>query len=350
MITQDCNTNLKPIENKPADWSLDELNGRAGALVREALAHYSVKERQAHWEDMRQTAVIAFLEQADKNTGYAYAAARNALKNYVWVHIRGLNGGWKSLACIEHGYTVIDLPGERNGDDDLPHAVLDRMAAATWDTIPRPVEWEVIRRLSPPVATQEETMRQVLDILAGMSGHFYPEQMYRAALIMTLLARGYTWEHVEERTGLSHEMVFDIYWGWRKRHLRPFLALTSMHQEIIKIRGRLRVTYFEELDKRFLNTAVRKMVVFPHGIYTITYKRRGKNAGKRAGQMEASLQKGRRIDGRNWVRAVHLGKVGEITKERLYQASFAVERKLAALGATKSLGDIHQSRQVVFAS
>ncbi|MFZ0545695.1 MAG: hypothetical protein WAM60_09680, partial [Candidatus Promineifilaceae bacterium] len=141
------------------------------------------------------------------------------------------------------------------------------------------------------------------------------------------------WEHVEERTGLSNQEVFDIYWGWRRRHLNPFLKLTPMHQEIIKLRGRMRISYFEELDSQFLNTAVRKMVVFPHGVYTITYKRRSRNDGNRAGQLEGSLQKGRRINGRNFVRAVHLGMVGEITKKRLYEASFIVERKLAALGA-----------------
>ncbi len=334
MYAKDCNTNAASAEKKPADWSLDELNGRAGALVREALASYSVNVRQAHWEDMRQTAVIAFLEQAGESTAYAYTAARNALKNYIWVHIRGLNGGWKSLACIENGYTVLDLPDEAEGEDDEgPQATIDRLLSRTWDAVPRPVEWEVLRRLSPPGRTHEETLREVLHILAGMSGNYYPEQLYRAALIITMLARGYTWEHVEERTGLPYETVFDIYWGWRKRHLLPYLALTPMHQAIIKLRGQMRITYFEELDDQFLNTAVRKMVVFPHGIYTITYKRRSKRAGNRAGQMEASLQKGRLVDGRNCVRAVHLGKLGDISKERLYEASFAVERKLAALAA-----------------
>jgi hypothetical protein len=75
------------------------------------------------------------------------------------------------------------------------------------------------------------------------------------------------------------------------------------------------------------------MVVFPHGIYTIIYKQRGKNAGKRAGQVEASLQKMRQVNGQKLLRAMHLGPVGELTKERLYEASFAVERKLAALSA-----------------
>ena len=332
MHTENCNTNSEPVEKKPADWSIDELTRRAGALVREALAHYSVNVRQAHWEDMRQTAVIAFLEQADENTAYAYAVARNALKNYIWVHIRGLNGGWKSLACIENGYTVLDLPDEADSDEaDGPESMLDQLLSRTWDAVPRPVEWAVMRRLAPPGRTHEETLREALHILAGMSGNYYPEQLYRAALIITMLARGYTWEHVEERTGLPYESVFDIYWGWRKRHLLPYLALTPMHQAVVKLRGQMRITYFEELDSQLLNTAVRKMVIFPHGVYTVTYKRRSKSSGKRAGQMEASLQKGRLVNGRNCVRAVHLGKLGDISKERLYEASFTVERKLAAL-------------------
>ena len=85
MITQDCNTKNTLAENKPADWSMDEMTRRAGALVREALSYYSAKERRMHWEDMRQTAVRTFLEYADKNTGYAYVAARTALKNYCLV-------------------------------------------------------------------------------------------------------------------------------------------------------------------------------------------------------------------------------------------------------------------------
>jgi hypothetical protein len=281
---------------------------------------------------MRQTAVMAFLEYADHPAGYAYGVARIALKNYVWVHIRGLNGGWKSLACIEKGYRVLDV-GDEQDDENSPNSLLDRLVARTYDNVPRPVEWAVQQKLAPPGITQEDALREVLYILAGMCDNLYPEQLYRAALIFTLLGRDYTWEHVEERTGLSNQEVFDIYWGWRKRHLNPFLELTPMHQEVIKLRGRMRITYFEELDSQFLNTAVRKMVVFPHGVYTIIYKRRGRNAGKRASQLEGSLQKCRHINGRNCIRAVHLGKVGEITKERLYEASFIVERKIAAMGA-----------------
>ncbi len=112
MNTENCNTNRARQKTGRQIGAWTKLTRRAGALVREALANYSVNVRQTHWEDMRQTAVIAFLEQADQPTGYAYAVARNALKNYIWVHIRGLNGGWKSLACIENGYTVLDLPDD----------------------------------------------------------------------------------------------------------------------------------------------------------------------------------------------------------------------------------------------
>ena len=109
MIPNDCNTELEQVECRAADWDVAELNRRAGALVREALATRPVAVQKMHREDMQQTAVMTFLEHAEKPAGYAYAAVRTTLKNYVWVHIRGLNGGWKSLACIEHGYTVRDV-------------------------------------------------------------------------------------------------------------------------------------------------------------------------------------------------------------------------------------------------
>lgn len=52
-----------------------------------------------------------------------------------------------------------------------------------------------------------------------------------------------------------------------------------------------------------------------------------------SGQVEASLEKARQMNVRNPLRAMHLGPVGQITKERLYEATFAIERKLAAASA-----------------
>ncbi|MCB8979874.1 MAG: hypothetical protein H6657_20890 [Ardenticatenaceae bacterium] len=339
MNTHNCipSTDLTEAEVTPAQWNQTELLQRAGGLVREALASQPTHVWRMHREDMLQTAVVAFLEQADQPAGYAYATVRGTLKNYRWVHIRGLNGGWKSLACIKHGYSVMNfadvLPETADEPLDGPQTAAETLSARQWENVPRPVEWAVLRRQAAPGQTQAEILREVLYILAGMSGNFYPEQLYRAALIITLLGRDYTWEHVEERTGLSFAEVYDIYWGWRKRYLNPYLQFSPLHQEMIKLRGRMRITFFEELDPAFLNTAVRKMVVFPHGIYTIIYKQRSRSAGRRAGQVEASLQKMRQVNGQKLLRAMHLGPVGDLTKERLYEASFAVERKLAALSA-----------------
>jgi hypothetical protein len=339
MNTVNCitSTDLPVTEVTPAQWSQAELLRRAGALAREALLGQPAYVWRMHREDMLQTAIVTFLELADQPAGYAYAAARTALKNYRWVHIRGLNSGWKSLACIEHGYSVMNfadvLPEAADEPLDGPQTAVEALSAGPWENVPRPVEWAVLHRQAAPGQTQAEALREVLYILAGMSGNFYPEQLYRAALIITMLGRDYTWEHVEERTGLSFAEVSDIYWGWRKRHLNPYLQLGLLHQEMIKLRGRMRITFFEELDTTFLNTAVRKMVVFPHGIYTIIYKQRSRKADKRTGQVEASLQKMRRVNGQKLLRAMHLGPVGEITKERLYEASFAVERKLASITA-----------------
>ena len=71
---------------------------------------------------MKQTALLAFLECGNRTLPYAYGAARNALKNYVWVHVRGLNGGWKSLAVLPR--RQIDTADsmdvdEETGDDNL---------------------------------------------------------------------------------------------------------------------------------------------------------------------------------------------------------------------------------------
>ncbi|MBK8904518.1 MAG: hypothetical protein IPM53_25290 [Anaerolineaceae bacterium] len=339
MNTDNCITSMDQTRTEvtPSQWSQTELLQRAGGLVREALVGQPAYVWRMHREDMLQTAVIAFLELADQPAGYAYAAARTALKNYRWVHIRGLNSGWKSIACIDHGYSVMNfadvLPESADEPLDGPETAVETLSARPWENVPRPVEWAVLRRQAASGQTQTETLREVLYILAGMSGNFYPEQLYRAALIITLLGRDYTWEHVEERTGLSFAEVYDIYWGWRKRHLNPYLQFSPLHQEMIKLRGQMRLTFFEEVDTTFLNTAVRKMVVFPHGIFTIIYQQHGRNAGKRAGQVEASLQKMRQVNGHKLLRAMHLGPVGALTKERLYEASFAVERKLAALSA-----------------
>ncbi|MBK8129262.1 MAG: hypothetical protein IPK53_10215 [bacterium] len=90
---------------------LVELQRRAGGLARELGQQYgfSGPEWRTHWSDMTQTALLAFLENSDQPLSYAYACARTALKNYGWVHVRGLNGGWKSLAARD--YTLVDTVG-----------------------------------------------------------------------------------------------------------------------------------------------------------------------------------------------------------------------------------------------
>jgi hypothetical protein len=121
--------------------------------------------------------------------------------------------------------------------------------------------------------------------------------------------------------------------NYRKTCLAPYLGMTPMHREIIKIRGHMRLCYFEEMTLYWLNQAQRKMVILPHGIYTITYKRRSRKQGETVGQMEGLLQKGFSINGRPVVRAVSLGKVGEITKERLLESAQRLEYKLKVLHA-----------------
>ncbi|MFQ5578597.1 MAG: hypothetical protein ACE5G8_16590 [Anaerolineae bacterium] len=337
----------------PRDWRIDALEARAGALVNEALVKQPHSVKRAHWGDMKQTAIVAFLEHRDKVASYGYAAARVALKNYVWVHIRGLNGGWKSLEA--RNYTVSEAPLEVDGDGfDAPRDNLHwRLPKERgWEPVPRPVEWIVLARLTGAgTAATEAIFREILAILAGMSKtNWYPEQIYRAALIITMLLNDYTWEDVETRTGMDTSDVRDIWWHYRQTRLAPFIELSLLHREIVKMRGRMRIAYFEELSSHWLNQAVRKMIVFPHGIYTITYKRRSRKPGQAVGQMEASLQKSRFVNGRSVMRAVSLGRIGEITKERLWASSRQLEQKLASLHAVPgSPGRAPATRQALFA-
>jgi hypothetical protein len=304
--------------------------------VNEALAAWPVGVKRAHWEDMKHTAILAFLEHQDKPASYGYAAAQTHLKNYKWVHVRGLNGGWKSLACRDYevSETPLEIAVERL---DSPQKSLSWgwSPERAWEVVPRPVEWKAMLHLDsagPLTLTTEAVCRELLYIFAGMSStNWYPEQIYRAATITAMLMTGYTWEDVEAQSQMEYRQVWDIWWHYRKTRLSPYIALTPIHQELIKLCGRLRLCYFEELTPYWLNQAKRKMVVLPNGIYTIFYKQRSRRPGETVGRLEASLQRGFSFNGQSLVRAVSLGPVGSITKERLLESARQLERKLKGL-------------------
>ncbi len=163
--------------------------------------------------------------------------------------------------------------------------------------------------------------------------NWYPEQLYRAALIITMVTHKYTWEDVGQYTRMEYREVWDIWWHYRRTRLTPYAKLTPIHREMIQLLGRAGLAYFEELSCSWLNYPKRKMVVLPHGIYTVIYKhkRRRRKLGKTVETMEAMLQKCRHINGRSVIRGVSLGKVGSITKERLLKSSYKLERKLKGL-------------------
>jgi hypothetical protein len=60
----------------PQDCPVEELEARAGALVNEALADWPDSVKYAHWEDMKHTAMLAFLEYQDMPASYGYAVAQ----------------------------------------------------------------------------------------------------------------------------------------------------------------------------------------------------------------------------------------------------------------------------------
>ena len=348
IVTQD--PDVPETTRLTSDLPLAELQRRAGGLARE-LGHqygFNGREWRTHWQDMTQTALLAFLENSEQSLAYAYICARTALKNYAWVHIRGLNGGWKSL--VARNYSVIDTADSMDGDDETGD---DNLAwrlreMRQWDPIPRPVEWAMLRREATPPPEVADLFRDLLVILVGMSSErWYPEQMYRGALILAMKLTGHLWEEVSTAVGdLEWDSLISIYQEYRHDYLLPFAEMSLMGREVIRLRGEMRVQWFESLSEGWLKLAQRKIVVFPHGIYTITYRQ----DRRRPGKMVAALQKGRRVNGRICSRQVHLGPAGQLTKEKLWDRSLELERKLAGFlaEATGNLGRINESRQVMF--
>jgi hypothetical protein len=214
--------------------------------------------------------------------------------------------------------------------------------------VPRPVEWAVVSREDGPPPEVADLFRDLLIILVGMSSErWYPEQMYRGVLILAMKLTGHLWEEVSTAVGdLEWDSLVKIYQEYRHDFLLPFAELSLMGREVIRLRGEMRVQWFETLSEGWLKLAQRKIVVFPHGIYTITYRQ----DRRRPGKMVAALQKGRRVNGRICSRQVHLGPAGSLTKEKLWERSLELERKLAGFlaEATGNLGRINESRQVMF--
>jgi hypothetical protein len=336
MYVVNCNRSEEAFTHHHRNWNIEELEARAGALVSEALQSWPDWVKATHWEDMKHTAMLSFLGHQDKPTAYVYTMARNDLKNYKWVHIRGLNGGWKSLEA--RNYMVADRPLEDEPDE--PGSSSDRvywklLKEHTWEIVPRPVEWRVIGHLddhnADNAALVEQVFRDILYILAGMSQkNWYPEQIYRGALIIALLITNHTWEDVERQTQMDYSEIWDIWWYYRRSRIGPYLTLTPLHREIIMILGQTRLVYFEELSSAWLNEPKRKMVVLPTGIYTIIYKKRSGKPSEAAGGLQAMLQKCRSVDNRPVIRAVSLGPVGAITKEDLLEATKRLEQKWAS--------------------
>ncbi|MBK8989569.1 MAG: hypothetical protein IPM39_26515 [Chloroflexi bacterium] len=236
---------------------LAELRQRAGGLARELGQQYGFNgpEWRTHWSDMTQTALLAFLENSDQPLSYAYACARTALKNYGWVHVRGLNGGWKSL--VARDYTVVDtadsMDDDETGDDNLSWRLRQ---AHHWDMVPRPVEWAVLNREEGPPPEVADLFRDLLITLVGMSSErWYPEQMYRGALILALRLTGHLWEEVSAAVGdLEWDSLVKIYQEYRHDFLLPFAELAPLGREVIRLRGEMRVQWFETLSEGCSNS------------------------------------------------------------------------------------------------
>jgi hypothetical protein len=186
------------------------------------------------------------------------------------------------------------------------------------------------------------------------SANSLPVALVIARTLLAMRFTGYTWEDVGAAVGdLERQSLSNIYQEYRQKYLLPFAELAPMGREVVKLRGEMRLQWFETMREGWLQRPQRKIVVFPHGIYTITYKQ----DRRRPDRMVASLQKGRRVNGRIRTRQVYLGPAASVTKEALWAKSLELEKRLTvfleqATGVdsvnTGNMGRINQSRQAMF--
>jgi len=68
------------------------------------------------------------------------------------------------------------------------------------------------------------------------------------------------------------DSLVSMYQEYRHDYLLPFAELSASGREFTRLRGEMRMQWFEALSEGWLKLAQRKIVVFHHGIYTITYR------------------------------------------------------------------------------
>jgi hypothetical protein len=312
----------------------DEVMRYAIKMVRSVFKRCKVSRQEQfnHWADMVQTALLTLYKHQERPMPYACAAARNELINYVLVTIRQLQGGWRLYDGDIKGWQVTNFEGwEEKGSQVTNHKddIFGRFLPPQYrKCLYRPVEERV-------VANEEEegtehfwqaVERRFLYVLAGMRWQqFHPDALVFAARVMALSARGKSINAIALEMGEDPGHVSDSLMHYRTV-VEQFLALSPLEQGMIEARGQLSIYHHQEPDERVLNGGKRFVAILPNGNYSVSIHKRS-DGSKRY----ASIQAGKRVNGRTKVTKKVIGYVGQITHDKLCAGAMAMQMKTASV-------------------
>jgi hypothetical protein len=269
-------------------------------------------------------------QHQNKPMPYACGAARNELINYVLITIRQLQGGWRLYDGDIKGWRVTNFEGlsekgsQRSGYKD---DIFGRFLSPQYrKSLYRPVEERVIYDEEAESTEQfwRAVERRFLYVLAGMRRQqFHPDALVFAALVMTLSARGKSINAIAVEMGAEPNHVSESLMHYRTV-AEKFLALGPLEQGMVEARGQLSVYHHQEPDERVLNGGKRFVAILPNGNYSVSIHKRSKG-----NKRYASIQVGKRVNGRPKVTKKVIGYVGQITHDNLCAGAQAMKLKTA---------------------
>lgn len=308
------------------------LNQTATTLVNQVMRRtwMTPSERQMFREDLLQEAFSALYEvrvRQGRSAAYAYTAARTRLIGYVFVNIRG--GGRGHQWELSKQYQIADnLTEPEYHEEDGSGQLTPRLPMAVYAR--RPTEDDLVHREGQAAAADRwvQFEQEIVRILAVMRGQqWHPHSLCRAARALAESARGTSNYNIARLLGIDWLTATQIILHYRQQ-LAAFLALSPLHQGLIRAEGTLRLQWWEEVTTATLNRGQRFIVIMPHGAFTVSYYH---HKGK--GKHLCRMQLGRRINGRLHNRSAQLGEVGQLTRDTLWQKSLVLQAKIAALVA-----------------
>jgi hypothetical protein len=152
---------------------------------------------------------------------------------------------------------------------------------------------------------------------------FHPDALIFAARVLALSARGKSINAIAVEMGDEPGHVSDSLMHYRTV-VEQFLALCPLEQGAVEAKGQLSIYHHQEPNDRVLNSGQRFVAILPNGNYSVTIHKRSDGR-----QTYASIQAGRRVNGRLKVIQKVIGNVGQITHEKLCAGAIAMQIKTA---------------------